>query len=100
MAGMRSNFEKWEPNVAARLISMSLCVWRLQESQVRRHRAKAKTAKSVALNPRNDGFLAVMGQLDGWEAVVPCHSICFAISLSYRMYSPGFKCAFSGLRRM
>jgi len=97
---MRSNFEKWEPNVVARLISMSLCDWRLQESQPALCRESATLPKSAALNPRNDGFLAVMGQLDGWEAVVPCHSICFAISLSYRMYSPGFKCAFSGLRRM
>ena len=44
----RSNFEKWELNVAARLISMSLCGWRLQKSQPRWHRANAKTAKSVA----------------------------------------------------
>src|SRR5947207_7887612 len=97
---MRSNFEKWEPNVAARLISMSLCGWPLQERQPALCHGSATLPKSAALNPRNDGFLVVMGQLDGWEAVVPCHSICFAISLSYRMYSPGFKCAFSGLRRM
>src|SRR5437762_4304150 len=49
MVGTRSNFEKWEPNVAARLISMSSCGWRLQKSHLRPHRGNAKTAKSVAL---------------------------------------------------
>ena len=40
---MRSHSEKWEPNVVARLISMNWSGWRLQESQLWRHRANAKT---------------------------------------------------------
>src|SRR3954469_9437741 len=52
---MRSNFEKWEANVAARLISMSLCDWGLQKSQLRRQRANAKASKSVAPKARSKG---------------------------------------------
>src|SRR5205809_7848682 len=48
MAGMRSNFEKSEPNVVARLISMNWCGWPVQKSRLRQHRANARTAKNVA----------------------------------------------------
>src|SRR5215813_12028929 len=56
MAGTKSTFEKWEPNVAARLISMSSCDWPLQESRLRQHRANAKIARSVELKLRWIGF--------------------------------------------
>src|SRR3954469_20186932 len=56
---MRSNFAKWETNVAARLTSMSLCDSGLQKSQQRRQRANAKASKSVArkTNPTVDRLL-------------------------------------------
>src|SRR6185312_10465947 len=82
MAGMRSSFEKWEPNGVAHLISMNWCGCRLQESQLQR--ANVKASKSVAINPRSDGFQAVMGALDGWEAVVPCHSFVIPSALPRR----------------
>src|SRR4029078_8596836 len=75
MAGMRSSFEKWEPNDVAHLISMNCCGCRLQESQLQR--ANVKASKSVAINPRSDSFQAVRGQLDGCAAVDPCHSLSF-----------------------
>src|SRR3954449_10550102 len=51
---MRWNFEKWEPDVAARLISMSLCDSRPQKNQLRRH-VNAKTEKSVARKAKSNG---------------------------------------------
>ena len=72
---MRSNFEKWEPNVAARLISMSLCDWGLQKSPLRPQRANAKASKSVArsstvgsASPKTIGKIGAEGALY-WQRV-------------------------------